>query len=126
MIPGVESHVKRSQLNDRSSSLPSLITQWTCVRCLLENSCSSALTCVACDVNSSVFETDKRQIGARKSKKQNLRKTSRLKVASEFLASILNGPNATSMSTSDARIISKGIYSVEALRIRFLLVFYVS
>ncbi|XP_076237006.1 calpain-D [Calliopsis andreniformis] len=90
----------------RSSSLPSLITQWTCVRCLLENSSSSALTCVACDVNSSIFETDKRQIGARKSKKQNLRKTSRLKVASEFLASILNGPNVTSTSTSDARIIN--------------------
>lgn len=91
----------------RSSSLPSLITQWTCVRCLLENSCSSALTCAACDADCSIFETDKRQIGARKSKKQNLRKTSRLKVASEFLANILNGSNVTNTSANDAKIMSK-------------------
>ncbi|XP_076684671.1 calpain-D isoform X2 [Andrena cerasifolii] len=90
----------------RSSSLPSLITQWTCVRCLLENSCSSALTCAACDADCSIFETDKRQIGARKSKKQNLRKTSRLKVASEFLANILNGSSATSTSANDAKIMN--------------------
>lgn len=94
----------------RSSSLPSLITQWTCVRCLLDNSCSSGIICVACDANSSIAETDKRQIGARKSKKLNLRKTNRLKAASELLANILDGVSTTSSSTSDTKIINKGMY----------------
>ncbi|XP_033320376.1 calpain-D-like isoform X1 [Bombus bifarius] len=98
----------------RSSSLPSLITQWTCVRCLLDNSCSSGIICVACDANSSIVETDKRQIGARKRKKLNSRKTSRLKAASELLANILDDVNATSSSTSDARIINKAyLYSID-------------
>lgn len=93
----------------RCSSLPSLVTQWTCVRCLLDNSCSSGIICIACDANSSTAETDKRRIGARKSKKLNLRKTNRLKAASELLANILDGFNATSSSTNDARIINKGM-----------------
>ncbi|XP_076223296.1 calpain-D isoform X2 [Nomia melanderi] len=90
----------------RSSSLPSLVTQWTCVRCLLKNNCSFALTCAACDANFSSFKTGKRQIGARKGKKLNLHKISCVKDASEFLTNISNGSNATSTSTSDARIIN--------------------
>lgn len=76
---------------------------------MLDNSCSSGIICVACDANSSIVETDKRQIGARKRKKLNSRKTNRLKAASELLANILDDVNATSSSTSDARIIDKGI-----------------
>ncbi|XP_068982820.1 calpain-D-like [Bombus flavifrons] len=99
----------------RSSSLPSLITQWTCVRCLLDNSCSSGIICVACDANSSIVETDKRQIGARKRKKLNSRKTNRLKAASELLANILDDVNATSSSTSDARIIDKDMAQLTSI-----------
>ncbi|XP_031775707.1 calpain-D-like isoform X2 [Apis florea] len=87
----------------RSFSLPSLVTQWTCVRCLLDNNCSSGIICIACDANSSIAETDKKQIGARRSKKLNLRKTNRLKAASELLANILDGFN-TNSSTNDAKI----------------------
>lgn len=96
----------------RSSSLPSVVTQWTCVRCLSENSCSSAVTCVVCDANYSISKTDKKQIGARKSRKLNLRKTNRLKTTSELLANILDGFNATSTSINNARDISKGEYYV--------------
>ncbi|XP_017877293.1 calpain-D-like [Ceratina calcarata] len=86
---------KKEQQIRRYSSLPSLVTQWTCVRCLLENSCSSGLVCVACAANSSLTEADKRQIGARKSKKLNLRKTNRRRAANELLANILDGVHAT-------------------------------
>ncbi|KOC61148.1 Calpain-D [Habropoda laboriosa] len=99
----------------RSSSLPSLTTQWTCIRCLLDNSCSSGLICIVCDANSLIAETDKRQIGARKRKKLNLRKTNRLKAASEFLTNILDGFNTTSSSTNDARIINKGMAQLTSI-----------
>ena len=95
----------------RSFSLPSLVRQWTCVRCLLDNNCSSGIICIACDANFSIAETDKKQIGARRSKKLNLRKTNRLKVASELLANILDGFN-TNSSTNDAKIINKGIINI--------------
>ncbi|XP_033333621.2 calpain-D isoform X1 [Megalopta genalis] len=100
---------------ERSSSLPSLVTQWTCVRCLLKNNCSSALTCAACDANFSLFETGKRQIGARKGKKLNIHKISRVKDASKLLANTLNGSNATSTSTSNARIISKDMAQLTSI-----------
>lgn len=74
----------------------------------MDNNCSSGIICIACDANSSIAETDKKQIGARRSKKLNLRKTNRLKTASELLANILDGFN-TNSSTNDAKIINKGI-----------------
>ncbi|XP_076758327.1 calpain-D isoform X1 [Xylocopa sonorina] len=98
----------------RSSSQPSLVTQWTCVRCLLDNSCSSGLICVACDANSSIAEADKRQIGARKSKKLNLRRTNYRKAANELLANILDGANATT-STSDAGIINNDMAQLTSI-----------
>lgn len=73
----------------RSTSLPSLVTQWTCIRCLLENSCS-LLVCAACDASSSIAQIDGKQIGARKSKKINLQKVNRPKITSELLPNLLN------------------------------------
>lgn len=55
----------------RSTSVPSLVTRWTCIRCLLDNSCSSTLVCAACDASFSIAQLDERQIGARKGKKLN-------------------------------------------------------
>ncbi|KAG6802067.1 calpain-D isoform X1 [Apis mellifera caucasica] len=98
----------------RSFSLPSLVRQWTCVRCLLDNNCSSGIICIACDANFSIAETDKKQIGARRSKKLNLRKTNRLKVASELLANILDGFN-TNSSTNDAKIINKDMAQLTSI-----------
>lgn len=98
----------------RSFSLPSLVRQWTCVRCLLNNNCSSGIICIACDANFSIAETDKKQIGARRSKKLNLRKTNRLKVASELLANILDGFN-TNSSTNDAKIINKDMAQLTSI-----------
>ncbi|XP_061929812.1 calpain-D isoform X1 [Apis cerana] len=98
----------------RSFSLPSLVRQWTCVRCLLDNNCSSGIICIACDANSSIAETDKKQIGARRSKKLNLRKTNRLKVASELLANILDGFN-TNSSINDAKIINKDMAQLTSI-----------
>ncbi|XP_020283731.1 calpain-D-like [Pseudomyrmex gracilis] len=79
----------------RFSSLPSLVTQWTCIRCLLDNNCSS-LICAACDASASIARIDGRQIGARKSKKINLHKENRLKVTSGFLANILDSGASSS------------------------------
>ncbi|XP_043680874.1 calpain-D-like isoform X2 [Vespula pensylvanica] len=59
----------------RSTSVPSLVTRWTCIRCLLDNSCSSTLVCAACDASFSIAQLDERQIGARKGKKLNQCKT---------------------------------------------------
>ncbi|XP_003707112.1 calpain-D [Megachile rotundata] len=99
----------------RSSSLPTVVTQWTCVRCLSENSCSSAVTCVVCDANYSISKTDKKQIGARKSRKLNLRKTNRLKTTSELLANIFDGFNATSTSINNARDINKDMAQLTSI-----------
>ncbi|XP_006610225.1 calpain-D-like [Apis dorsata] len=99
----------------RSFSLPSLVTQWTCVRCLLDNNCSSGIICIACDANSSIAKIDKKQIGARRSKKLNLRKTNRLKVElSELLANSLDGFN-TNSSTNDAKIINKDMAQLTSI-----------
>ncbi|XP_012288023.1 calpain-D [Orussus abietinus] len=56
----------------RTSSLPSLVKQWVCIRCLLKNSSGSTLTCTACGANSSIVEA--RQVGARKSRGDVVRK----------------------------------------------------
>lgn len=91
------------ELLKRAASLPSLVTQWTCIRCLLDNSCSS-LICAACDASSSIAQTDRRQIGARKSKKINLHKENRLKITSGLLANVLDGGAGTSGFGNDDKI----------------------
>lgn len=91
----------------RTASLPSLVTQWTCIRCLLDNSCSS-LICAACDASSSIAQTDRRQIGARKSKKINLHKENRLKITSGLLANALDGGAGTSGFGNDDKINNTG------------------
>lgn len=87
----------------RSASLPSLVAQWTCIRCLLDNSCSS-LICAACDASSSIAQTDGRQIGARKSKKINLHKGNRLKITSGLLTSALDDGASTSVFGNNGKI----------------------
>lgn len=52
----------------RSPSLPSLVTKWTCIRCLLRNNPTATAICTACGASSQI-ETHGRQIGARKCKR---------------------------------------------------------
>lgn len=99
----------------RSASLPSLITQWTCIRCLLDNSCS-LLICAACDASSSIGQTDRRQIGARKSKKINPHKENRFKITFDLLANVLDGTNTNSFSNDD-RINNTGMSYKSIVRI---------
>lgn len=91
----------------RFSSLPSLATQWTCIRCLLDNNCSS-LICAACDANASIAQNDGKQIGARKSKKINLHKENRLKITSGLLANVLDGSVSKSDSGNNVKINNTG------------------
>lgn len=91
----------------RSVSLPTLVTQWTCIRCLLDNSCSS-LICAACDASSSIAQTDRRQIGARKSKKINLHKENRHKITSGLLANVPYEGAGTSGFGNDDKINNTG------------------
>lgn len=91
----------------RFSSLPSLITQWTCIRCLLDNNCSS-LICAACDASASIAQIDGRKIGARKSKKINPHKENRPKITSGFLPNILPANAGTSRSGNNAKINNTG------------------
>lgn len=84
----------------RFTSLPSIATQWTCIRCLLDNNCSS-LICAACDASASIAQNDGKQIGARKSRKINLHKENRLKITSGFLANVLDGGANKSGSNND-------------------------
>lgn len=91
----------------RFSSLPSLITQWTCIRCLLDNNCSS-LICAACDASASIAQIDGKKIGARKSKKINLHKESRLKINSGLLANILDVNASTNGSNNNDKINNTG------------------
>ncbi|XP_014473903.1 PREDICTED: calpain-D-like [Dinoponera quadriceps] len=98
----------------RSASLPSLASQWTCIRCLLDNSCSS-LICAACDASSSIAQTDRRQIGARKSKKINLHKENRFKVTSGLLAHVLDGGAGTSGFGNDVKINNTGMAQLTSI-----------
>lgn len=91
----------------RYSSLPSLVTQWTCIRCLLDNNCSS-LICAACDASASIAQNDGKQIGARKSRKINLHKENRSKITSGLLANVLDGDASKSGSGNDDKINSTG------------------
>lgn len=65
----------------RYPSLPSLVTQWTCIRCLLDNSCTAASVCTACGASFSIAQTHARQVGARKCKRLNTHKSNGLKQA---------------------------------------------
>lgn len=58
----------------KTPSLPSLVTQWTCIRCLLHNSCRAAPICAACGASSSISQTEATQIGVRKCRRLNTRK----------------------------------------------------
>lgn len=91
----------------RFSSLPSLVTQWTCIRCLLDNNCS-LLTCAACDASASIAQNDGKQIGARKSRKINLHKEDRVKITSGLLANVLDGDAGKSGSGYNVKINSTG------------------
>lgn len=95
----------------RFSSLPSLATQWTCIRCLLDNNCSS-LICAACDASASIAQNDGKQIGARKSKKINLHKENRLKITSGLLANVLDGSVSKSDSGNNVKINNTGEYTL--------------
>ncbi|KAL7300287.1 hypothetical protein TKK_0006919 [Trichogramma kaykai] len=56
----------------RSLSLPSLVTSWTCVRCLFDNTCrSSKPACTACGATSSASQTNLIQVGVRKCRRLN-------------------------------------------------------
>ncbi|CAB0042439.1 unnamed protein product [Trichogramma brassicae] len=56
----------------RSLSLPSLVTSWTCVRCLFDNTCrSSKPACTACGATSSASQTNSIQVGVRKCRRLN-------------------------------------------------------
>ncbi|XP_050452256.1 calpain-D-like isoform X1 [Cataglyphis hispanica] len=98
----------------RFSSLPSLITQWTCIRCLLDNNCSS-LICAACDASASIAQIDGKKIGARKSKKINLHKESRLKINSGLLANILDVNASTNGSNNNDKINNTGMAQLTSI-----------
>ncbi|KYN08067.1 PREDICTED: calpain-D-like [Cyphomyrmex costatus] len=99
----------------RFSSLPSLVTQWTCIRCLLDNNCSS-LICAACDASASIAQNDGKQIGARKSKKVNLHKENRLKITSGLLANVvLDGSVSKSNSGNDVKINNTGMAQLTSI-----------
>lgn len=57
------------RFKERSLSLPSLVTKWTCIRCLLSNNPTATAICTACGASSLISETHGRQIGARKCKR---------------------------------------------------------
>lgn len=98
----------------RFSSLPSLVTQWTCIRCLLDNNCSS-LVCAACDASASIAQNDGKQIGARKSRKINLHKENRFKVTSGLLANVLDGGASKSGSGNDDKINIAGMAQLTSI-----------
>ena len=58
----------------KAPSLPSLVTQWTCIRCLLDNSCRAVPICTACGASSSIAQTQATQIGVRKCRRLNTKK----------------------------------------------------
>ncbi|XP_070171906.1 calpain-D isoform X2 [Polyergus mexicanus] len=98
----------------RFSSLPSLITQWTCIRCLLDNNCSS-LICAACDASASIAQIDGKKIGARKSKKINLHKENRIKITSGLLANILDVNASTNGSNNNDKINNTGMAQLTSI-----------
>ncbi|XP_024886927.1 calpain-D-like [Temnothorax curvispinosus] len=98
----------------RFSSLPSLVTQWTCIRCLLDNNCISPI-CAACDASASIAQIDGKQIGARKSRKINLYKENRLKVTSRLLANVLDGGVSKSGSGNDGKINITGMAQLTSI-----------
>ncbi|KAJ8679634.1 hypothetical protein QAD02_015421 [Eretmocerus hayati] len=55
----------------RASSLPSLVTSWTCIRCLLNNTCRASPFCAACGASFLVSETEATQVGVRKCRRLN-------------------------------------------------------
>ncbi|XP_024939630.1 calpain-15 isoform X3 [Cephus cinctus] len=89
----------------RSSSLPSVVSQWTCVRCLLINTSNSTRICTACGGSSSIAQNQKIHIGVRRSKRSDVRKPNGLRaetgvdlvttLASGLVARILDAGSGT-------------------------------
>lgn len=88
------SKIKQNDKNQltisKTPSLPSLVTNWTCIRCLLDNKVSAASTCAACGANSSIAKTQISQIGVRKCRRLNSKPKTVTKLASGSIAQVLN------------------------------------
>lgn len=90
----------------KSSSLPSLINHWTCIRCLQDNSCRAEPVCTACDASSSVSQTQATQVGVRKCRRLNTKnnKPSKEGVKLNLVTKVTSGSGTQVLDTNNVKI----------------------
>ncbi|XP_011503492.1 PREDICTED: calpain-D-like [Ceratosolen solmsi marchali] len=84
----------------KTSSLPSLINQWTCIRCLLDNCCRATPICTACGASSSISQTQTTQIGVRKCRRLNTTKNNGLRTQLDLVTKVTSGSVTRVLDTS--------------------------
>jgi hypothetical protein len=82
------------------SSLPSLVKQWTCIRCLLDNCCRATPICTACGASLSISQTQATQIGVRKCRRLNTTKNNGTKARLDLVTKVTSGSVTRVLDTS--------------------------
>ncbi|XP_014217119.1 calpain-D-like [Copidosoma floridanum] len=92
----------------KASSLPSLVTQWTCIRCLQDNRCRAVPNCTACGASSSITETQR--VGVRKCRRLNTRRSNVPKAATaarlDLVTRVTTGSETRVQDTNVHNVIS--------------------
>lgn len=90
----------------KAPSLPCLINHWTCIRCLLDNSCRAEPICTACGASSSISQTQATQIGVRRCRRLNTNnnKSNKECVHLNLVTKVTSGSVTRVQDTNNAKI----------------------
>lgn len=90
----------------KAPSLPCLINHWTCIRCLLDNSCRAKPVCTACGASSSISQTQATQVGVRKCRRLNTKnnKLNKDTVGLDLVTRVTSGSVTRILDTNNVKI----------------------